>query len=295
MTTRQVSPEGLGARTTLDLSGTERRALGLGPSKDELMWIREHWAQISNAALREAGVAVRIDHRGNAARGVDREPWPQLPQKVFYAERTGRNTELGDRIRANYRERVEARLKGSEALARVVKRQREENRQRLIEWRGRQKAQKEIPRGAMTREQRNEKRREWGPDLEGFLKFASIPDWTRVTLVHRSYPTIVRSRRPDTAPRPAEPESAPPVVASEPIAQPAAPPSEVKSPRPIRKRARRSKAENAGSNGASTEADQVRDDGYRANGEFGKAGEQSGVPVSQSRQQSDTERVGPDA
>jgi hypothetical protein len=161
MTTRQVGPEGLGARTTPDLSGTERRALGLGPARGEWWWMRERWAQVANEALREAGVAARIDLRNYAARGIDREPTPLLPHKLFYAERTGGPTEAGDRIRANYRERVEARLQGSEALVRVVKRQREENRQRLSEWRRGQKAQKEIPRGAMTREQRNEKRREW--------------------------------------------------------------------------------------------------------------------------------------
>jgi ATP-dependent exoDNAse (exonuclease V) alpha subunit len=48
MTTRQVGPDGLGARTSLDLSGTERRARGLGHSKDELLWIRERWAQVTN-------------------------------------------------------------------------------------------------------------------------------------------------------------------------------------------------------------------------------------------------------
>jgi ATP-dependent exoDNAse (exonuclease V) alpha subunit len=89
MTTRQVSPGGLGVRTNLNLSGTERRARGLGHSKEELLWIRERWAQVANEALRVAGVAGRLDHRGYAARGVDREPWPQLPQKVFYAERWG--------------------------------------------------------------------------------------------------------------------------------------------------------------------------------------------------------------
>src|SRR6266481_1501882 len=66
------------------------------------------------------------------------------------------------------------------------------------------------------------------PDLEGFLKFASIPDWTRVTLVHRSYPSIVRNRRQDSATTTPESEIAPPLVASKPSAQPAAPPSEVK-------------------------------------------------------------------
>jgi MobA/MobL family protein len=37
MTTREVTPKGLGTRTILDLSGTERHARGLGPSKDDLL------------------------------------------------------------------------------------------------------------------------------------------------------------------------------------------------------------------------------------------------------------------
>jgi len=37
MTTREVGPGGLGARTTLDLSGKERHARGLGNSKDDLL------------------------------------------------------------------------------------------------------------------------------------------------------------------------------------------------------------------------------------------------------------------
>jgi type IV secretory pathway TraG/TraD family ATPase VirD4 len=41
------------------------------------------------------------------------------------------------------------------------------------------------------------------PDLEGFLKFASEPDWMRVRLTHRVYPTIVRRKRHDAGERPA--------------------------------------------------------------------------------------------
>jgi hypothetical protein len=162
MTTRQVGPEGIGARTTLDLSGTERHERGLGPSKDDLLWMRERWAQVTNEALREAGLSVRIDHRSYAAQGIDREPKPLIPQKVFYAERnTGRNTEAGDRIRASYRERIEARLKGPEELARVLERQREENRQRVIQSAQRREGQSKRPNGALTREQLDEKRREY--------------------------------------------------------------------------------------------------------------------------------------
>ena len=45
MTSRQVGPGGIGARTTLELSGKERHARGLGPSKDDLLWLRQRWAQ----------------------------------------------------------------------------------------------------------------------------------------------------------------------------------------------------------------------------------------------------------
>lgn len=157
MTTRQVGPDGIGARTTLDLSGTERHARGLGPSKNDLLWIRERWAQVTNEALREAGIAARIDHRSYRAQGIDREPKPMFPQSIIYAERsTGRGTPAGDDIRARYRERVEARAKGGEELARVIQRQKAEGRQHAIEWTQRHPAPKKIPQGALTRKQLNE-------------------------------------------------------------------------------------------------------------------------------------------
>src|SRR5438270_11610069 len=54
MTAREVRPGGLGPRTILELSGTERhaRGLGLGPSRDELRWIRVRRAQLPNEGLR---------------------------------------------------------------------------------------------------------------------------------------------------------------------------------------------------------------------------------------------------
>jgi hypothetical protein len=36
-------------------------------------------------------------------------------------------------------------------------------------------------------------------DLQGFLKFASIPDWMRVSLSYVSYPTIDRPKRAASA------------------------------------------------------------------------------------------------
>jgi hypothetical protein len=162
MTSRQVGPGGIGARTTLELSGTERHDRGLGPSKDDLLWLREHWAQISNEALREAGLTVRIDHRSYKDQGIDREPKPPIPRNIMYSERrSGRSTPAGDDIRDRYRERVEARLKGPRELARVLKRQREEGRQRVLQGAEGGDAKNKIPTGAMTREQLNAKRREY--------------------------------------------------------------------------------------------------------------------------------------
>jgi hypothetical protein len=162
MTSRQVGPEGIGAPTNLELSGTARHARGLGPSKNELLWMRERWAQVANEALRDAGLPADMDHRSYRAQGIDREPKARIPPKVFYAERRlGTSTPAGDDIRARRRERVEARMKGGGALDRVLHQQKEAARQQAIRASQRQESHRKIPTGAMTREQLNAKRREY--------------------------------------------------------------------------------------------------------------------------------------
>src|SRR5579863_2216706 len=126
MTTREVGPEGAGARITLELGGRERYLRGLGSSRDEYLALRERWAQVTNDALREAGLEVRVDHRSYERQGIDREPVPTIPEKVFYAERRYGHSAAGDAIRARHRERVEARLKGDGELARVLEKQKRE-------------------------------------------------------------------------------------------------------------------------------------------------------------------------
>jgi len=128
MTTREVTPKGLGTRTILDLSGTERRSRGLGPSKDDLLWIRKRWADLTNQALADAGLSQRVDHRSYRLQGLDRDPAVALPQKVFYAERKHGRTAAGDEIRARHRERAEARQRGEKALQLVLQRQKDEAR-----------------------------------------------------------------------------------------------------------------------------------------------------------------------
>ena len=162
MTSREVTPEGLGPRTALELSGTERHARGLGPSKADLLLIRERWAQLTNDALLEAGIRERVDHRSYRAQGLDRDPAVAMPQKVYYAERKyGRSTAAGDEIRARYRELVEARLKGREELARVLRKQKEEHRQgAILAQKDRERLLKKIRHASLTRDELNQLRRQ---------------------------------------------------------------------------------------------------------------------------------------
>jgi ATP-dependent exoDNAse (exonuclease V) alpha subunit len=108
-TTREVGIEGLTRKTTLEMHDARRRELGLPPAISELFHVRERWASVANESLREAGIDARIDHRSLAAQGIDREPYPHLPHSAFQMERHGFLSVQGERLRQEYRERVEAR------------------------------------------------------------------------------------------------------------------------------------------------------------------------------------------
>jgi ATP-dependent exoDNAse (exonuclease V) alpha subunit len=108
--TREVLPRGLGARTGLDMSGSERQRRELPPHREELRALRERWGILTNEALRQANIEARVDHRSYAERGIDREPTPFIPIASIKMERRGVRSEVADRIRAEYRQRVAARL-----------------------------------------------------------------------------------------------------------------------------------------------------------------------------------------
>jgi ATP-dependent exoDNAse (exonuclease V) alpha subunit len=107
--TREINSTGFGAKTDLEIGDNERRSRGLEPFFKEVTYLRERWAELTNSALERAQVAARIDHRSLEAQGISREPQPMLPRAVFEMERRGQYTQLGERIRAEYRERVMAR------------------------------------------------------------------------------------------------------------------------------------------------------------------------------------------
>jgi hypothetical protein len=161
MTTREVTPDGLGARTRLEVSGRQRFLLGIpGTSRDEYLGCRARWADLANEALERAGLSQRIDHRSLKGRGLDREPTLTIPEKVWYAERAGRLSAAGDAIRARHRERLEASKLGPEALARVLEKQRAQLKAQ-IERERQERQPKKTPFGSLTREERNAYRREY--------------------------------------------------------------------------------------------------------------------------------------
>lgn len=110
MTTREVSPAGLGAKAGLNMQTSERLRLGLPNVSQEFTAIRERWAVLTNEALKEANIEARVDHRSLADQGVDREPGPHIPFAAFKIERAGKHSEVAEAIRADYNARVQARL-----------------------------------------------------------------------------------------------------------------------------------------------------------------------------------------
>jgi ATP-dependent exoDNAse (exonuclease V) alpha subunit len=112
-TTREVTSEGLAAKTTLELSDASRRKLGLDPAIHELLHVRERWAAVTNEALRNAHVAARIDHRTLEAQGIDRERRLWIPRVPYEMERRGYRSVAAERIRENYQARVQARQERS--------------------------------------------------------------------------------------------------------------------------------------------------------------------------------------
>lgn len=112
-TTRVITPAGLGAKAGIDMSPRERQRRELPDHRQEYLTLRERWAQLTNEALREANLALRVDHRSLAAQGIDREPQPRIPLMHLKMERRGIRSGVAERLRAGYRERVQHRLERS--------------------------------------------------------------------------------------------------------------------------------------------------------------------------------------
>ena len=103
-TTREVTPDGLGRKTTLELSGTRRHELGLPRWREEIGSLRERWADLTNAALEHAHIPTRVTHLSRAERGLTpSDVPPRVPLAAYYMERRGERSFIAEKIRERYR------------------------------------------------------------------------------------------------------------------------------------------------------------------------------------------------
>lgn len=103
--TRELTPSGFGAKTGLDMRGTARKEQGLAAGPAEFKGLRARWAELTNEALREAGLAVRVDHRTLAAQGIERAS-QHLPWHVYKQAQQAVRSEVVARTREGYEERA---------------------------------------------------------------------------------------------------------------------------------------------------------------------------------------------
>ena len=110
-TTRTIEPGGLGAKTAIEWSDTDRRKAGLVNGADEIVEIRAQWKTLANDRFKELAIEARIDHRSLEAQGIDRQPTSHLGPAVSAMERRGIRTEVGKRLeweaRATAQQRIE--------------------------------------------------------------------------------------------------------------------------------------------------------------------------------------------
>jgi MobA/MobL family len=118
-TTREVTAVGLGNKSSIELSDTDRRKKGLEPSKVEVKAIRELWAVLTNEHLLEQGVKARVDHRSLEEQGINRVPTTHLGPAVSALERRGVETEVGKRIAWQRAELAQERLERAAELGKI--------------------------------------------------------------------------------------------------------------------------------------------------------------------------------
>jgi len=119
-TTRAVGPTGLGAKTAIEWSDTDRAKKGLIAAKAEIKYVlRPRWEALENEHLAAHCIKARVDHRSLADQGIDREPTSHLGPAVSGMERRGIATEVGQRIKWEMQAAAQLRLERAAELGRV--------------------------------------------------------------------------------------------------------------------------------------------------------------------------------
>ncbi|WP_076730087.1 Ti-type conjugative transfer relaxase TraA [Methylobacterium radiotolerans] len=89
VTTRQVTSDGLGEKTTLERENRWLLTQGLPTTDRQLVEIRQAWEALANTHLARAGLEARIDHRSHAERGLEIAPSAHVGVHATGMERRG--------------------------------------------------------------------------------------------------------------------------------------------------------------------------------------------------------------
>jgi Ti-type conjugative transfer relaxase TraA len=110
MTTRQVTPEGLGEKTELEWDNKRLLSEDRPTSQMQLRAIRQEWEEQVNHALARAGLDLRVDHRSHLDRGLEIEPTQHVGVHATGVTRRGGAVER-KRIDAEAARRNAARIR----------------------------------------------------------------------------------------------------------------------------------------------------------------------------------------
>ena len=124
-TTRVIEPAGLGEKSTIEWSDTNRRKAELEPARAEIEAIRDLWEGLENEKFRELGLPFRVDRRSLKAQGIEREAGSHLGPAVAAMERRGMETEVGKRIAWELEAAAQHRLERAAEWAKVERESRE--------------------------------------------------------------------------------------------------------------------------------------------------------------------------
>ncbi|MEJ8307995.1 Ti-type conjugative transfer relaxase TraA [Agrobacterium larrymoorei] len=89
MTTREVTPDGLGEKTMIERENRWLLANGLPTSHMQMRDIRKAFADLANRHLLEAGLGIRVDHRSHLDRGLELSPTEHMGVHASQMERRG--------------------------------------------------------------------------------------------------------------------------------------------------------------------------------------------------------------
>jgi ATP-dependent exoDNAse (exonuclease V) alpha subunit len=118
-TTREITPTGLGAKASIELSDTDRFKRGLPSGRHEITAMRARWGEIVNEHLKQHKIEARIDHRTLEAQGIEREPTVHVGPAVTEMRRRGIETEVDKRMAWQEREALQGRLERASEIGRL--------------------------------------------------------------------------------------------------------------------------------------------------------------------------------